>query len=129
MVMSNNPNGDRPQPTAGAPDLEHVVIMCSAVNEIDSSALESLESINYRLRESGVTLHLSEVKGPVIDRLQRTHFLDELTGHVFLSQFAAAGALDAGLAPHAAPAPTPRTLLEPAPTDPPPADGRPVSSC
>jgi SulP family sulfate permease len=35
----------------------------------------------------GVGLHLSEVKGPVMDRLQRSHFIDELNGCVFLSQF------------------------------------------
>lgn len=73
--------------------IEHVVLMCSAVNELDLSALESLEAINHRLKDLGITLHLSEVKGPVMDRLQTTHFLDELTGQVFLSQFAAVTAL------------------------------------
>ncbi len=68
-------------------DIRHVVLMCSAVNEIDLSALESLEAINDRLRDQGVKLHLSEVKGPVMDRLKNSHFLDELTGKVFLSQF------------------------------------------
>ena len=67
--------------------LKHVVLMCSAVNEIDFSALESLEAINRRLKEAGIGLHLSEVKGPVMDRLRATHFLDELNGRVFLSQF------------------------------------------
>jgi len=61
--------------------------MFSAVNEVDFSALESLEAINLRLIDMGVGLHLSEVKGPVMDRLQRTHFIDELNGDVFLSQF------------------------------------------
>ena len=60
--------------------------MCSAVNEIDASALESLEAINARLKDAGVTFHLSEVKGPVMDRLQRSHFLQSLTGEVYLSQ-------------------------------------------
>ena len=69
--------------------LKHVVLMCSAVNEIDSSALESLEAINHRLRDLGVTFHLSEIKGPVMDRLERTDFLDELSGSVFLSQYQA----------------------------------------
>ena len=69
--------------------LKHVILMCSAVNEIDSSALESLEAINLRLRDRDVTFHLSEVKGPVMDRLKRTHFLDDLTGRVFLHQFQA----------------------------------------
>ncbi len=76
--------------------LRHVVLMCSAVNEIDLSALESLEAINARLRDLGVTLHLSEVKGPVMDRLKRSHFLDELTGEVFLSQHAAWDRLRSG---------------------------------
>ncbi len=73
--------------------IRHVVLMCSAVNEIDFSALESLEAINERLRGIGITLHLSEVKGPVMDRLKRSHFLDELTGKVFLSQYDAWTAL------------------------------------
>ena len=67
--------------------LRHVVLMCSAVNEIDFSALESLESINRRLTEAGIGLHLSEVKGPVMDRLRATHFLDDLNGRVFQSQY------------------------------------------
>lgn len=72
------------------PDLTDVVLMFSAVNEIDLSALESLEAINTRLRDADIRLHLSEVKGPVMDRLQRSHFLDELTGEVFLSHHDAA---------------------------------------
>jgi sulfate permease, SulP family len=79
--------------------LKHVILMCSAVNEIDMSALESLEAINHRLQALGIALHLSEVKGPVMDRLQRAHFLDELTGRVFLSQYDAIRALTPDLAP------------------------------
>lgn len=67
--------------------LRHVILMCSAVNEIDLSALETLESLDHRLRDMGVTLHLSEVKGPVMDRLRRTEFLAHLSGQVFVSQF------------------------------------------
>jgi SulP family sulfate permease len=71
---------------AEAPRVRHLVLMCSAVNAIDASALESLEAINHRLTDSGVKLHLSEVKGPVMDALQSSPFLSELTGRVFLSQ-------------------------------------------
>lgn len=67
--------------------IRNVVVMCSAINEIDLSALESLEAINHRLRMMEVKMHLSEVKGPVMDRLKRSHFLDALTGQVFLSQY------------------------------------------
>lgn len=79
---------------ANRPDMQHLVLMCPAVNRIDASALESLEAINDRLRDADVSLHFSEVKGPVMDRLKRTHFLDELTGRVFLSQHDAMKALD-----------------------------------
>jgi len=71
---------------AERPALKHVVLMCSAVNEIDLSALESLETINRRLDDNGITLNLSEIKGPVMDCIERTHFLEELTGQVYLSQ-------------------------------------------
>ncbi|CUH43966.1 SulP family inorganic anion transporter [Ruegeria atlantica] len=66
--------------------VKHVVLMFSAVNEVDYSALETLEAINHRLKELGVGLHLSEVKGPVMDRLKRSRIVDGLNGRVFLSQ-------------------------------------------
>jgi len=71
------------------PEIKHVVLMCPAVNFIDTSALESLDQINHRLLDSGVKLHLSEVKGPVMDRLEKTEFLKHLSGRVFLSQYEA----------------------------------------
>lgn len=66
-------------------EVEHVILQCTAVNEIDLSALEALEAINFRLNEQGLTLNLSEVKGPVMDALKRTAFLDHLSGSVYLS--------------------------------------------
>lgn len=89
---------------AERPALRHVVLMCSAVNAIDASGLESLEAINHRLADGGIGLHLSEVKGPVMDRLKRTHFLEDLSGRVFLSQDQAFAELanDTGEAPGAA---------------------------
>ncbi len=66
--------------------LQHLVLMASAVNAIDASALESLEAINHRLADAGVALHLSEVTGPVMDALERSHLLHDLTGSVWLSQ-------------------------------------------
>jgi len=75
---------NRVQPDCGVTDL---VLMMTAVNEVDLSALESLEAINTRLKDMDVRLHLSEVKGPVMDRLKRGHFLHDLTGKVYLSQY------------------------------------------
>ncbi|QPC86935.1 sulfate permease [Mesorhizobium sp. NBSH29] len=74
---------------AERPQIQHVVLMCSAVNMIDASALDSLEEINKRLKDASIALHLSEVKGPVLDRVKRSRFLDNLTGQVFLSQYEA----------------------------------------
>lgn len=66
--------------------LKHIVLQCTAVNAIDLSALEVLEAVSLRLKEQGIMLHLSEVKGPVMDALERTDFLEHLSGQVFLSQ-------------------------------------------
>ncbi|MCB1406558.1 MAG: STAS domain-containing protein, partial [Rhodobacteraceae bacterium] len=73
--------------TAAGSPVKHVVLMCSAVNEIDYSALESLEAINLRLGDLGIGLHLSEVKGPVMDRLRKSHFLDDMHGRIFQAQY------------------------------------------
>lgn len=69
--------------------IAHVVLLCSAVNEIDFSAVAMLEDLNHQLSEQGICLHLSEVKGPVMDGLRATGFLEQLSGKVYASQFEA----------------------------------------
>jgi SulP family sulfate permease len=83
---------------ADHPAVRHVILDCPAVNTIDASGLESLESINHRLRDGGIRFHLSEVKGPVMDRLKRSHFLEELTGAVHLTQYDAVSSINPDLA-------------------------------
>ena len=83
---------------AANPDIRHVILECAAVNDIDISALESLEAINKRLKDGEINFHLSEVKGPVMDRLQRSHFLEELTGKVHLTQYDAVSSINPDLA-------------------------------
>ncbi len=78
---------------AARPALTDVVLLASAVNDIDASALESLEALNEKLKAGGIRLHLSEVKGPVMDRLQRSDFLNHLSGGVHLSHHGAVCAL------------------------------------
>ena len=77
-----------------SPDLEHLILMCTSVNRIDASALNSLLSINKRLDMAGAKLHLSEVHSKVKDRLHRSTFFEKLTGEVYLSQHDAMEALD-----------------------------------
>lgn len=81
---------------AGETQLTDIVLMCSAVNSIDYSALETLEALQRELQARGIRLHLSEVKGPVMDRLQATDFLQHLSGQVFKSQYDAYAALTGG---------------------------------
>lgn len=69
--------------------IEHVILLCSAINDIDMSALESLEAINERLHLSKVHFHLSEIKGPVMDKLKGEKFLTDLSGNVYLDHHSA----------------------------------------
>lgn len=79
---------------ASHPGIDAVVLMCPGVNLIDASALESLEAINERLGTAGISLHLSEVKGPVMDQLRNSHFLKQLTGNIYICQYEAMLSLD-----------------------------------
>jgi SulP family sulfate permease len=79
---------------AARPQVRHLVLMCPGVNLIDASALDSLEAISERLHSAGVQLHLSEVKGPVMDQLKRSDFLERFGGRVFVSQYQALRTLD-----------------------------------
>ncbi|MER2623364.1 MAG: sulfate permease [Accumulibacter sp.] len=63
----------------------HVVLVMSAVSLIDTTGLYALIEINRSLQAQRIKLHLSEVKGPVMDRLQQSDLLGQLGGQVFLS--------------------------------------------
>lgn len=71
---------------AQSPKAKHFILTCSAINDIDASAVESLLMINHYLKEARITFHLSEVKGPIMDKLKRTEFISQLTGNIYLSQ-------------------------------------------
>ncbi len=66
-------------------EIEHVLLICTATNFIDTSGLDMLEELSANLQEAGVTLHLAEVKGPVMDRLKETSFYKEMKGQVFFT--------------------------------------------
>ncbi|MCB2042944.1 MAG: STAS domain-containing protein, partial [Rhodoferax sp.] len=67
------------------PDLHHVLLICSAVNQIDATALEVLTELERSLAARGIVFLLAEVKGPVMDRLRTTDLGRRLEGRVFLS--------------------------------------------
>lgn len=70
---------------ADQPDVEHVLLICTATNFIDISGLEMLEELSENLYEVGVTLHLAEVKGPVMDKLKETRFYEHMHGQIFFT--------------------------------------------
>jgi len=71
---------------ADNPDSEYLVLNCAAINFIDGSALEVLERLEEELSTAGVTLHLSDIKGPVMDRLKGSAFINHLgLGRIHLS--------------------------------------------
>ncbi|SFC19759.1 sulfate permease, SulP family [Marinospirillum celere] len=74
-------------------EVRHVILMGSGINHIDASGVEMLEQLNQLLDEQGIALHLSEIKGPVLDRLKRSHFLKLQTGKIFLTQHQAVAEL------------------------------------
>ena len=59
---------------ADRPEVNDFVLICTAVNFIDASAIETLESLLEQLKDAGVTFHLAAVKGPVLDQLKQSEF-------------------------------------------------------
>ena len=71
------------------PQIQHVVINCSSISNIDLSAVEMLEDLNRELLQLGIQLHLSEVKSPVMDQLNSSRLINMLSGKIFLSHYQA----------------------------------------
>lgn len=79
---------------ADHPDVEHFVLVGSGINMIDASALETLESLQARLRDSGVLMHMAAMKSSILKRMRQTNFLVAMTpGQLFLSAHEAAKVL------------------------------------
>jgi SulP family sulfate permease len=63
---------------ADQPEVKHFILQGNAINFIDASALETLESLREELHSAGVEMHLTEIKGPVLDRLRAIGFVDKI---------------------------------------------------
>lgn len=67
-------------------DTRHVVLVMTAINLIDTTGLYALTELNQQLAKQNIQLHLTEVKGPLMDKLKRSELLlSHLSGLVFLS--------------------------------------------
>ena len=80
--------------TPDVPCVRAIVLICVAINSIDASALETLRALVDDLRRAGVELHLTDVKGPVMDKLAAIGFVDHIgRDHIHLSAHEAMKAL------------------------------------
>jgi sulfate permease, SulP family len=71
---------------ADNPQVEHFVLVASAVNYIDTSALDVLEALVEALNTNEVSFNMAMVKGPVMDRLRCIGFVEKLgEEHFFLT--------------------------------------------
>ncbi|MGL5134325.1 MAG: SulP family inorganic anion transporter [Planktothrix sp.] len=67
-------------------EVEYLLLVCSGINSIDGSALETLQRLIEDLHQMGIEFYLSEVKGPVFDQLEKVGFVDKLgRDRIFLS--------------------------------------------
>lgn len=70
-------------------NVQSIILHCGAINTIDLSGMEMLEALNKRLLSRNVKLHLSEVKTPVKNLLERTDFISTLGGNLYMSHLQA----------------------------------------
>jgi SulP family sulfate permease len=73
------------QQLVALPGTQRVVLLMSPVNTIDFSGLEALRTLHDVLGGHGIRLDLSEVKGPVLDRLRAGGWGSWFAGRIFLS--------------------------------------------
>jgi len=75
------------------PDTRHVLLILSAVNHIDSTGLDMLSEFTEGLAERGIRVHLAEVKGPLMDVLNETDWINHQVGEVYPSTHIACNTL------------------------------------
>ncbi|MDE2076449.1 MAG: SulP family inorganic anion transporter [Burkholderiales bacterium] len=69
----------------GRERIERIVLLLSAVNHIDHSAMQTLLELDRNLSDQGRCLYLAEVKGPLMDRLKHSRMDALFEGRIFLS--------------------------------------------
>lgn len=65
--------------------VRHLVLDLSSVGDVDLTAVEALQRLHEDLRQRGIELHLAEVRGPVMARLEHTDWPSRLSHPPFLS--------------------------------------------
>lgn len=77
------------------PKIKHLVLIFSSVSTVDETALGSIKNWIINLNHMGITLHLSNIKGFLLDDLKKTDLLEKLQpGQVFYTADDAMKALE-----------------------------------
>ena len=66
-----------------APSVKHIVLIFTSVSDIDTTALEALEQLNESLKKNDITLNFAEVKGFLLDKVQKSDLFLHLNGQLF----------------------------------------------
>ncbi|MEA3548399.1 MAG: SulP family inorganic anion transporter [Thermodesulfobacteriota bacterium] len=72
------------------PDLRYILLDASGINDMDASGEEALAMLVDRIRSAGLGFAISNVKGPVMAVMERTHLLDKIGMEHFYPTTAAA---------------------------------------
>ncbi|MEO0318187.1 MAG: sulfate permease, partial [Pseudomonadota bacterium] len=67
------------------PGTRCILLILSAVNQLDSTALGILTELEKSLASRNISLQFSEVKGPVLDRLRPTPLGERMRNRIYLS--------------------------------------------
>lgn len=70
---------------AASSDTRAVLLIMSAVNQLDSTALAMLDELEKNLQAKHISLQFAEIKGPVLDRLLNTELGQRMQDRIFLS--------------------------------------------
>lgn len=70
---------------ADQPSVRRFLLIMSAVNQLDTTALEMLDELEKNLAEKNIVLQFAEIKGPVLDRLRHTDLGIRMKDRIFLS--------------------------------------------
>lgn len=75
---------------AAHPEVKHVVLICSAINSVDASALSTLEFLIAEFKSREISFYLSEVKSTVMQQLKKSSLVEILGNeHIFLTTYQA----------------------------------------
>ncbi len=67
------------------PQTRRLILIMSAINQLDTTALGVLTELERTLTERQIQLQFAEIKGPVLDRLRHTELGQRMKERIFLS--------------------------------------------